>query len=319
MRLAIGILLLASLLGAGVPGCQQDFEERVAAPPGGRLELDLDLGGGLRPDPGSVEIASREADEVRIAAEATGWGAEGVRVRLARDGETVRVDAGVSGALSWLFGGPHVRMRVWVPREFSADVRCSSGPIRIEDLRGEVRARTGDAGIEVSSVEGRVRLRAGSGGVRVSEVQGDVDVRLDDGDVEMSWIHGDVEVRTGSGGLELSHLDGRLSARTDRGSIELRDVDGPMEAKTERGSVFASFAGAPAGLLETRRGSVEVQIPEHAGAELEAVSGSGSVELAAGFHGPAAAGEGRVAGPLNGGGAPLRLYSARGSVLVRAR
>ncbi len=319
MRLWVLVLLLGTALGAGAPGCQQDFEERVAARPGGRLELDLDLGAGLRPDPGSLEITSREADEVRISAEATGWGAGGLRVRVLQEGETIRVDAGVGGALSWLFGGPHLRMRVSVPREFSADVRCSGGPIRIEDLRGEVRARTGDAEIEVSAVEGRVRLRAGSGAVRVTEVTGDVDVRLEDGDVEMSWIRGDVEVRTGWGGLELSHLDGRLSARTDRGAIELRDVEGPMEAKTERGSVFASFAGAPEGLLETRRGSVEVQIPQDAGAELEAVSARGSVELASSFRGPEPADESRVAGPLNGGGAPLRLYTARGSVLVRAR
>ena len=319
MRLWVLVVLLGPALGAGAPGCEQGFEERVPAEPGGRLELDLDLGEGLRPDPGSLEISSREADEVRIAAEATGWGAGGVRVRMARDGETVRVDAGVGGALSWLFGGPHLRLRVWLPRDFSADVRCSDGPIRIEDLRGEVRARTGDADIEVSAVEGRVRLRGGSGSVRISEVSGDVDVRIEDGDVEMSWIRGDVEVRTGSGGLELSHLDGRLSARTDRGSIELRDVDGAVEAKTERGGVFASFAGAPAGLLETRRGSVEVQIPGDAGAELEAVSARGRVELAAGMHGPRSVAEGRVVGPLNGGGAPLRLYTARGSVVVRAR
>jgi hypothetical protein len=317
MRLAILVLLLGPL--ASAPGCEKDFEERIAAVPGGRLEVDLDFGQGLRPDPGSLEVMSREADEVRVVAEASGWGASGVRLRVVADGETIRVDGGVSGALSWLFGGPHVRVRVWVPRKFSADLRCSTGPIRVEDLRGELRARTDDAGIEVAAVEGSVRLRGGSGPVRVSEVAGDVDVRLDDGDVELRWIRGDVEVRTGAGGLEFAHVDGRLRARTDRGPIELHDVAGDVEAKTERGSVFASFSGDPRGLLETRRGSVEVQIPAEAGAELDASSARGSVELAAAFAAPAGADASRVAGPLNGGGAPLRLYTARGSVLVRPR
>ena len=316
MRLAILVLLFGPL--ASVPGCEKDFEERVAAAPGGRLEVNLDLGQGLRPDPGSLEVMSREADEVRVVAEASGWGASGVRLRVVADGETIRIDGGVSGALSWLFGGPRVRVRVWVPRDFSADLRCSTGPIRVEDLRGDVRARTEDASIEVSAVEGRVRLRGGSGEVRVSEVVGDVDVRLDDGDVELRWIRGDVEVRTGNGGLDFAHVDGALRARTDRGHIELHDMAGSVEAKTERGTVFASFSGEPHGLLETRRGSVEVQIPADAGAELDASTARGSVELAGGFALPAAE-ESRVAGPLNGGGLPLRLYTARGNILVRPR
>jgi hypothetical protein len=317
MRVAMLALLLG--LQAGALGCHQDFEQRVAADPGGRLEVDLDLGEGLRPDPGSLEITSREADEVTIVAESSGWGSNGVRFRIAREGDAVRVDGGVQGALSWLFGGPHLRVRIWVPRRFSADVRCTTGPIRIEDLGGEVRARTEDAGIEVSAVVGPVRLRLGSGDVRVSEVDGDVDIRLDDGAVELSWIEGDVEVRSGSGDLEVSHLRGRLEARTDGGAIELRDVAGAVEVKTERGSVFASFAGAPEGLLETRRGTVEVQIPAGAGADLDAVSARGSVELDPGLGRPDGASEERVAGPINGGGAPLRLFTARGSVVVRTR
>ena len=306
MRLAAAALLLGPL--AAAPSCESHFEERVEAGPGGRLELDLDFGEGLRPDSGSLEIVSRAADEVRLVADASGWGSSGVAFRVTREGGTVRIDGGVGGSLSWLFGGPRVRVRIAVPRDFSADVRSSSGPIRIEDLRGEVRARTGDAAVEVATVEGPVRLRLASGEVRVSEVVGDVDVRLEDGDVELRWVRGDAELRTGSGGLEVAHLSGRLRARTDSGGIELREVEGPIEAKTESGSILASFSGRPEGLLETRSGSLEVQIPAEAGARLDAASASGRVEIAPG-----------LARPGDDVGAPLRLYTARGSVVVRAR
>lgn len=304
MHLAAAFVLLGPL--AAVPACENHLEERVEAAPGGRLELDLDFGEGLRPDPGSLEIVSRAADEVRLVADASGWGSGGVGFRLAREGDTVRIDGGVGGSLSWLFGGPRVRVRISLPREFSADVRCTGGPIRIEDLRGEVRARSEDAAVEVATIEGPVRLRLASGEVRVSEVVGDVDVRLEDGDVELHGVQGDAELRTGSGGLEVAHLSGRLRARTDSGRIELREVQGPVEAKTESGSVFASFGVRPEGLLETRSGSLEVRIPAETGARVEAESASGQVEIAPGLS-------------RDAGGAPLRLYTARGSVVVRAR
>ncbi len=318
MRLGVCALLLGPLLAAA-PGCEAEFEDRVEAPPGGQLWVDLDLGEGLRPDPGFVEIASREADEVRVRAESTGWGARGVRLRLEREGETVRVDGGVSGAFSWLFGGPRVRLRIWVPRRFDADVRSTGGPIRIEELQGAVRARGGAADVEVSAVEGPVRVRLDSGSVRVSEISGDVDVRLRSGQAELSWVRGRVEVRAESADLELSHIGGPVTARSDSGSIELHDVDGPCEAKTERGSVFASFTGAPEGLLETRRGSVEVRIPARAGVDLEGESGRGQVELAGGFAAPDVQPGERIQRALNGGGRSLRLYTARGSVVVRPR
>jgi hypothetical protein len=313
----VGAVALIAWLAAAGCGDARDVDERVEAVPGGLLEVDLDRGDGLRLDPGSLVVQSHAANEVRVIGEAHEWGASGVRFRIDRLGDAVRVQCRVRGPTSWLFGGPRVEVRIFVPREYSVDVRSTAGAVRLEDTTGALRVRTvGD--VEIARAEGPVRVRA-EGDLRIAEVVGDVDVRLDEGDIEARAIQGSVELRTGRGQIEVSHLQGALVARTARGSLDLRDLAGPVEAVTERGGVFASFVDDPEGRIETSRGSVEVLLPEGAQAQLEAISRRGGVELHDGFRVPGGRAPDRIAGPLNGGGSPLRLFTARGGVHVRPR
>ena len=317
MRSPIPVLLLGALLAAPIQA--EDLDERVPAPPGGRLEFDLDRGDGLRPDPGTVEVTTHDADEVRILVDRSGWAASSVHFRIDRSGDTVRIFGRPRGAFSWLFGGPQVNVRVWVPREFAVDIRCSAGTVRIDGITGSVRAKTRDAAIEVSATEGPVRLRVVNGSIRISEATGALDLKTSDGDIELAWITGDVEARTADGEIEASHIKGHLTLRSDAGSIEVREIDGRLDAKTERGAIFASFATAPAGALETRRGEVEVALPRDEATSLDALTRRGEVEIADGIQIASRQGDGRVIGDINGGGATLRLYTARGQIRVRPR
>ena len=317
MRTVLPAALAAALLACGAG--PDDLAERIPVRPAGLLEVDLYMGEGLRPDKGSLQVTSHDANDVRVAAEASGWGASGVDFRVEHDANTVRLYGRVTGTLSWLFGGPHVAVRVWVPREFSLDLRTSAGPIHIDAVSGTIRARAADAPIEVAEAAGSLRLRTNRGDVRVSEVEGDVDVRVSEGRLELSWITGNVAARTGWGRIEADHVSGSLTLVSGSGGIEIRDVEGPARAKTERGGILATFAGAPAGGLETSRGSVRVVVPEGAGADLEAISRRGSVELAAELPLEGARNEAHVVGRLGPGGAPLRLYTAHGSVHLSRR
>ncbi len=139
MHKPILILALVGLLAA----CDRadELDERIAAEPGGRLEVDLDFGEGMRPDPGFLEIHSQDVNTVRILAVASGWGASAVRFRVEAKGPTLRLFGHVEGAFSWMFGGPRIAVRIWVPRDFSLDIRCSAGPVQIDDLQGSIRSR----------------------------------------------------------------------------------------------------------------------------------------------------------------------------------
>lgn len=311
---------LLGLLACGLPA-SEDLDQRIPAAPGGVLEVDLDLGEGLRPDPGRLEVRSHDAEVVRIRAAARGWGAWGAGFRVDREGDAVRLVGRVEGPVTWLFGGPRSEVQIWVPREYAVDLHCRGGAIRVGEVGGRVRARSEGAGIEVAGAEGPVRLRSDGGDIRVSEVVGPVDARTTSGSIEVSWVTGDVEVRSGGGAIAIERVEGSLDAKTERGNIDLVDVSGPAVARTERGRVFASFVGDPAGLLETRRGPVEVSLPERAGAELEAQTRRGSVEVARelAFEPAGAPAPDHASGRLNRGGAPLRLYTTYGGVRVRAR
>jgi hypothetical protein len=310
-----GLVLLAAFSSPA----QAVYEERLTVEPDGVLEIDVDLGEGLRPDPGFLFVASQDLDEVRVEAEASGWGAWSTRFELRGEGRRARFVASVGGTFSWLFGGPQLRVRVWVPREFSLDVRTSGGPIRIEEVTGEIRARTRDAPIELRSAEGSARLRTTDGAILVSEMRGPVELRTGDGPIEVSWVAGAVDARTGSGTVEVRHVDGGVTVATDDGAIEVREVSGRVEARTERGSILASFLAAPSGVLETRWGSIDVFVPNGAGAVLDADSPGGEVEIASGLGFDGEHAGARARGRLGAGGAPLRLYTARGLVRVSAR
>lgn len=312
MRRLPAIALAALLLACGGP----DLEQKVPTASGGQLEVDLYMGEGLRPDPGWLEVRSHDATDVRVAASASGWGASGVSYRLEHEKGVVRLYGRVTGALSWLFGGPQMAVRIWVPRDYSVDLRTSAGPIHVDEVNGRIRVR-GDDGIEVTASGGKLRAR-GAGDVRVSEMDGDVDVRVSSGEIDLSWIRGDVEAHTGRGGIRTAHTSGGLDLATGRGAIELREVEGRARARTERGSVYASFSGAPEGGLETSRGDVRVQLADGTGAELEARARRGEVEIAGlSLRGERDASHAR--GRLGPGGPTLRLFTARGDVRVGRR
>ncbi len=284
------------------------------------MQLDLDMGEEARADRVSLEVRSHDADEVYAVADLTGLGASTVMFRVEQDGNNVRIYGRAGGLMSWLFGGPTVAVRVWVPRDFSLDLRSASGPIRIEDVHGSVRARTTDASIEVRGTVGDLQLRTGTGDVRVDEAKGDALIRATQGSIELEWVDGNVEARNGIGDISLRHVNGEVKLRTDEGELRLREVRGPVHAVTERGAVYVLFSAEPAGKIDTRRGSIVVAFPDHAGAQLDAQAREGSVELAPGLvKRRSKKASDHYLGPINGGGLPLRVYTARGTIRVGQR
>ena len=313
------MLALALLAAAPTDARGQDLDRRVSVKPGGLLQVDLDLGEAIRPERVTLEVRSHDADEVWVIADLSGLGASSIKFRLEHDGDVVRLYGRAGGLMSWIFGGPGVSVRVWVPREFSLDLRCTSGPIRIEDVSGTIRARTGAAPIEVSGTAGELKLRTKTGAVRVTEMLGDVEVRATEGPIDLRWVTGKVEARTGRGDIRVGHINGPVDLRTDDGEIEIKEVRGAAEAKTERGAVYASFAASPSGVLETRWGSVEVLLPDHAGVQLDARTNTGTVEIGNGIRAKGERGTDHFVGAVNGGGEPLRIYTARGAIRVGRR
>jgi len=311
--------IMAVLLGAAPAVRADDLEQRVAVRSAGTLQVDLDFGEALAPEQVSLEVASHDADQVYVSADATGWGGSDVKYRLDQDQQSVRLYGALSGWFSMFFGGPTVRVRVFVPREFSVALRTSAGPIRVEDITGSIRVRARNGLIQVTGSQGAARLRSELGDVRVSEMRGVLNVHAQDGQVALAWVEGEVRVTATRGNVEARHVRGRLEARTDAGEVQLLEVSGPATVKSERGSVLATFDGHPGGVLETRHGTVEVTLADGSGVQLDAHSADGTVELGPGLRFEGERENGRVVGRVNGGGEPLRVYSGRGNVRLGRR
>jgi hypothetical protein len=317
--LALAIALFTILALAPAISHAKDLDRRIPASPGGLLQVDLDMGDDFLPERLSLDIRSHDADEVWAVADLSGPGGSAVSFRLEHDARGVRLYGRSGGLLAWLLGGPGVSVRVWVPREYSVDVRCRAGSVQIEDVSGSVRARVGDGSIEVRSAEGSLNLKIGAGPIRVTEMVGDVAIRAADGPLDLEWVTGNVEARTGSGDIRARHMDGDVAVRTDSGEIEATELRGQTEARTERGAVYARFAGPPAGLLETYGGSVHVVLPEHSGTHLDARTRRGNVQFGAGIEADGLPQSGQYVGDVNGGGAALRIFTDRGSIRVDRR
>ena len=290
MRLATLALGLLSLV-APVTGATFELHERVAARPGGTLEVRISQG--------SLEIETHDEPEVRVDLRASGWRGSAIDFALTGDGENARLEGSGPGWVPSILGGAKIRVRIRVPETYSLDLRTGGGAIQIEDLGGSVSARTSGGSIELEGAVGSVDLRTSGGSIRVEEVEGDV------------------TLRTSGGTVDASDVTGRIEARTSGGAIRLRDVGGPVLARTSGGPILVRFSGAPEGSLETSGGSIEAEFPEDEGVDLDARTSGGRVHIEEPLRLSGRMERSRADGEINGGGAELQIRTSGGNIRIR--
>jgi len=284
-------LLLFALCVPALPALAADFEQRVAADPGGSLTVRLDSG--------EVEVEGHDEASVRVVATSSGLGDAMHFTLEARDGE-IELRGRHRGVLGWLTA-PRVRVSIRVPEQFSLDVRTSGGEIDVENLEGRLTARTSGGEVQVSEIRGPVELRTSGGRIRVEQVLGDV------------------FARTSGGEVQIDEVEGRIDVETSGGPMELNDVSGPVRAHTSGGEISVRFTRPPAGEIRTSGGGIELEFPEGAGLALDARTSGGGVELDLPVAPGGEVGRDRVRGDLNGGGQRVELRTSGGSIRVRER
>jgi hypothetical protein len=313
------LMAIAVAAALALPAAAEVLDESIPADPEGTVEIELDFGEGLRLDPGFLAIDTHGASEVRLQIETSGWGTWGVESSLGSASDTVTVSVLVGGTTTWMFGGPNVRVHVWVPESSRVEARCRGGALRVADVEGPVRARVRDADVEIRGVQGPVRLRVVGGAVDVEDVAGAVEIASTDGEIRAARVGGGVEARTSEGAIALQHVSGGVTAKTLSGDIELSHVEGPAVARTENGSVEAHFTAAAAGSLETERGSVLVTLPDAAGATVDARATRGEIEFSPGLGWRGEADAHQATGTVGAGGPRLSLRTSRGEIRVSGR
>jgi len=287
--LTLSLAIAASLFSAR-PAGTADLDETLQVEPGGKLQIELDIG--------AVDIESHDESEVQIEADARGGP---VDFDLQQSGNEVRLTGHVRGGWLNLFRGREVRVRARVPREFSVEVTTRGGRVDVEEVAGTVEVRTT------------------GGNIDVDQISGDLELHTTGGTIDATEIVGDTEATTTGGSIRLEEVTGDVDARTSGGEIRVEEVDGEVDADTTGGSIRVSWTAGPTGELRTTGGSIEVELPEDSGVKLRARSTGGTVDIDDDLQFSGRAERTEADGQLGPGGPSLDLRTTGGSVRVRRR
>jgi hypothetical protein len=234
-------------------------------------------------------------------------------------------------------------------QDWSWDGRVAAGQtLEIKGVNGEVKAAaaTGDraevtavkrarrsdpAGVQIKAVEhaGGVTICAvyptppGSATNECVPGQGG-HMSVQDNDVTVSFT---VSVppgvrfvgRTVNGGVEASGLTGDVVAQTVNGGVRL-STEGKAEAETVNGSITAVIGQADGSeplRFKTVNGSIALELPAGASAEVRASPVNGDVRSEFPLTGQTRVSRRSLSGTIGGGGRSLSLETVNGSIQIR--
>lgn len=125
--------------------------------------------------------------------------------------------------------------------------------------------------------------------------------------------------RTVNGDVTAEGLTGDVQATTVNGGVRLSTA-GQAEAETVNGSITASVgqaSGADPLTFKTVNGSIAVELPAGANADLRAATVNGDIQSDFPLHGPTRISRRSLSGTIGAGGRRLALDTVNGSIRIR--
>lgn len=135
-----------------------------------------------------------------------------------------------------------------------------------------------------------------------------------------------LKLTANNGGILVSSINGTMELSTTNGGLDLRDLAGSVTVKTLNGGVSIELSGNTwngNGLdVETRNGGIKLLMSENFAATIE--TGTRNGEFKSKINGLQIEGKSRwsnnrISRNLNGGGAPVRLFTTNGGINIEAR
>jgi hypothetical protein len=239
---------------------------------------------------GSVQIRPWDRPEVLVEVEKRAVDKEAaatIEVHAEQNGNRIRVDVRTGSSLGWN-ASRSANLIVSVPA--SADVQAASG----------------DGALSIERITGKIDLRSGDGSIHGSGLAGDLHARTGDGSINLDGVSGAVDLETGDGSVAVVGTLTRVHARSGDGSVSVRAAAGSTTGDDWD--------------INTGDGSVSLDLPEAFGAELDAHTGDGHIQLrditVSNVSGEI--GKDSVRGRLGPGGHALRVRTGDGSITLRS-
>jgi hypothetical protein len=317
----VASILLAFTLSAAAAS-EEKFSREIAAPPGGKIVVDVDFGT-IDVSPGTDDKVALEAfrliDFGDKAREKAYFEAAPITVTIDANTVTVRMHASREQSAIW---SNHTRLdaryTIRVPKNFSADLNTGGGAIAAAHLNGDVRANSGGGDLRLSHLHGAVSAQSGGGGIRLEECNGRLEIGTGGGDIVLTDGDGKLRARTGGGRIEVHNFKGNTDVDSGGGQLTLERIDGAITAETSGGSIATSVAagGALQSItLESSGGNIDLALPLAAAADITADTEAGGVTTDLPLE-IIKRDEEHLRGKLNGGGASVLLRTTGGSIRI---
>ncbi len=319
-RCAIALAVTALVLGAlpAFSSARGDFERTL--PVNGRVDLQVETGSG------SIDVHRGGSNQVHVighisANEWFGGGNAQDRVKklennppIQQSGNDIRIghidDPELKRNIS-------ISYEITVPETTQLRSSSGSGNQTISEIAGPVEVNAGSGGLKLSSIGAGVRAHTGSGSIEIDGANGSVYARTGSGSINATHVAGGFDGQTGSGHLTLEQsAAGSVHAETGSGGLELRHVKGSLQAAAGSGDVRVEGEATGEWLVRTGSGSVQVRLPSNAAFDLDAHTGSGSIDLSHPVTVQGSIGRREVKGKVGGGGVPVEIQTGSGSIRI---
>jgi len=283
----------------------------------------------VRTGSGNIRVRQGDSTSVVIHAEIRsghgGWGGDSdaaSRIRaieqnppIEQDGSTIRVGHTHDNEL---YRNISISYEIRTPAQTRLDAQTGSGELNITGIQLEVTGHTGSGNIRVEDTSGRAELSAGSGEVQLHNARGGGRLSSGSGNVTVENTSGSVTASSGSGSVRLEPTGaGDIEASSGSGNIVLRGAKGAVHAHTGSGDVEARGVQRGEWHLRTGSGNVTVELPAGAGFELDAHSGSGTIQTDREIAVQGTLSRRDIHGKAGGGGPLLELKTSSGNIYLR--
>ena len=321
MKLTALLFLIGSV--AALAATEEKLNHRFSVQPGGTVVVEVDFG--------NIDVSTNATSEVVVDV----WRKIGRKkkadeeaflrdnpVEFAQEGNTATIRSHGKSKWSWSGGGRNqteAKYTISVPAQFNARLRTGGGGVCVVDLTGDVKADTGGGGLSFTRLHGPLNGDTGGGGVSAGACEGTLKLRTGGGGIEVTASSGSLAGTTGGGGVSVKKFQGPVHVTTGGGGLAIENVDGAVDASTGGGSISAVLPSelSDSVRLSTGGGGVSVRVPGTAAFNLDATTSGGrvSTELPVAVVGKVE--EGRLQGPVNGGGKSVQLHSGGGGIHLK--
>jgi len=150
--------------------------------------------------------------------------------------------------------------------------------------------------------------------------ESDLNIHTDDGNVRVENVTGNLQFETGDGDVRLRDVEGSLHADTHDGNVEVNGRFNVLSLHTGDGNIDAEVGAATAPqsgwLLRSGDGNIHLKVPDNLGADLDAHTGDGEVNVGFPVTASGVGKENSFRGKINGGGVSIELRTGDGDIKV---